>query len=66
MKTFISSLFIPYYSLSEWICHIHLRLWRIGRFAFLKRNGLKCEKNPFPEEITVRGCKYMLIGGVLE
>lgn len=63
MKEILARILIPYYGFTERLKHLHLRLWRIGRLAYMKRQGLQCERNPFPEEVTARGCEYMLIGG---
>lgn len=63
MKRIISIFFIPYFLLIEWIHSKHLRLWRIGRLAYLRSKGLKCEMNSFQGDLTIRGCEYMSIGG---
>lgn len=34
-------------------------VYRRCRFEYLKKNGFYCKKNPFPKNITIRGCRYM-------
>lgn len=53
--SFIYSIFIK---LNE----IYLRIYKLCRFYFLKRQGLKCEKNPFVGKISILGAKYISIG----
>lgn len=50
------------YIVSFWLDKNIFRIYRGGRFEYMKHHGLKCKKNPFPGRITIRGCKYMSIG----
>lgn len=63
MRSLVSRILTVYYLLTEWISLQHLRMWRAGRFAYLKRRGGRYLSNPFVGHIEVRGCKYMLMGG---
>lgn len=54
---------VPYYKIFQSLSFMHLRLWRIGRIAYLRHKGLKCKMNSFQGGLTIRGCEHMLIGG---
>lgn len=65
MKSINVSILRFYYLFCEWIFSVHLRFWRTGRLVQLRKQGLKCDINPFPTNATVINPKYMLMGGDL-
>lgn len=63
MKMNINPILFFFYVIICKISGFYNRLLRIGRFEYLKQQGLKCNRNPFLVKIDIRGCEYMLIGG---
>ena len=52
-----------YFLFIEKIKLLHLKLWRRGRFEYLKHLGMRATENPFAGEVDWTGPQYMAILG---
>lgn len=50
------------YSIFTKLNEVYLRIFNLCKFCYLKKLGLKCEKNPFIGKISILGAKYISIG----
>ena len=47
------------YSIFTKLNEVYLRIFNLCKFCYLKKQGLKCEKNPFIGKISMLGAKYI-------
>lgn len=62
MMTILKYYYLFIYFIKLW----HLKLWRRGRFEYLKHLGMQAKVNPFCGEVTLVNPQYMTINGYVD